>query len=60
MATPTRTRYYVTTTTWTGLRRRVLVIKTALNLELDGHRARRIARGLGGRYLEAAGHKEEQ
>jgi hypothetical protein len=38
-------------TTWTGLRRRVLEIRTALKMELDGRRARFIARALGGHYL---------
>jgi hypothetical protein len=53
MAIPHRTRYYVMATTWTGLRRRVLEIRTALVMELDGRRARKIARDLGGHYLLA-------
>lgn len=54
MAHPVRTTYYVMITTWTGLRRRVLAIRTALKLDLNGRRARRIAQALGGHYLRAA------
>jgi len=54
MAHPIRKTYWVMLTTWTGLRRRVLEIRTALTLELDGNQARRIARALGGHYLRAA------
>jgi hypothetical protein len=54
MAIPHRTRYWVMSITWTGLRRRVLEIRTALVMELDGRRARNIARSLGGHYLQAA------
>jgi len=53
MAHPIRKTYYVMRTTWTGMRRRVLEIRTALIMELDGRQARRIARGLGGHYLQA-------
>ena len=54
MAIPPRTRYWVIATTWSGLRRRVLQIRTALALDLDGRRARFIARALGGHYLREA------
>lgn len=54
MAHARRVRYFVMATTWTGLRRRVLEIRTALTLELDGRRARFIARSLGGHYLKEA------
>ena len=54
MAHPVRKTYWVMITTWSGLRRRVLSIRTALVMELDGHQARRIARALGGHYLRAA------
>jgi hypothetical protein len=54
MAHPIRRTYWVMATTWTGLRRRVLQIRTALTLELDGRRARQIARALGGHYLREA------
>lgn len=54
MAHPIRKTYYVMRTSWTGLRRRVLRIRTALVMELDGRRARRIARELGGHYLREA------
>ena len=54
MSHPIRKTYWVMTTTWTGLRRRVLQIRTALVMELDGSRARRIARALGGHYLREA------
>lgn len=54
MAHPIRKTYWVMRTNWAGLRRRVLVIRTALVMELDGHWARRIARALGGHYLRAA------
>ncbi len=54
MAHPIRKTYWVMITTWTGLRRRVLQIRTALDMELDGRRARGIARALGGHYLRAA------
>lgn len=54
MGTPHRTRYYVVGTSWSGLLRRLLEIRTALPLDLHGRRARFIARSLGGRYLEAA------
>jgi hypothetical protein len=54
MSHPIRKTYYVMRTTWTGLRRRVLQIRTALVMELDGCRARHIARALGGHYLREA------
>jgi hypothetical protein len=54
MAHPIRKTYWVMRTTWTGLRRRVLKIRTALTLKLDGHRALHIARALGGHYLREA------
>lgn len=54
MAHPIHKTYYVMATTWTGLRRRVLQIRTALALELNGRRARFIARSLGGHYLREA------
>lgn len=49
-----RKEYWIIKTTWTGLRRRVLQIRTALVMELDGRRARHIARALGGHYLKEA------
>ncbi|MFA4834823.1 MAG: hypothetical protein WC749_01960 [Dehalococcoidia bacterium] len=49
-----RKRYWVIRTTWTGLRRRVLQIRTALVMELDGRRAKKIAKALGGHYLREA------
>lgn len=54
MSHPIRKTYYVMATTWTGLRRRVLQIRTALVMELDGRRAKMIARSLGGHYLREA------
>jgi hypothetical protein len=54
MAHPIRKNYWVMAITWTGLRRRVLEIRTALIMELDGRRARMIARALGGTYLKEA------
>jgi hypothetical protein len=51
---PIRKTYYVMATTWTGLRRRILEIRTALAMDLDGRQARRIARQLGGHYLKPA------
>ena len=51
MAHPIRKTYYVMDTTWAGLRRRVLEIRTALVMDLDGRRARMITRSLGGHYL---------
>ena len=54
MSHPIRKTYYVMRTTWTGLRRRVLRIRTALVMELDSRRAGFIARSLGGHYLRAA------
>lgn len=39
---------------WSGLPRRVLEIRTAKLPDLNGRTARRIARGLGGRYLKEA------
>jgi hypothetical protein len=57
MAHPIRKTYWVMATTWTGLRRRVLQIRTALTLELDGRRARMIAKALGGHYLREARHR---
>ena len=55
MSHPIRKTYYVMRrTTWTGLRRRVLRIRTALIMELDSRRARFIARSLGGHYLRVA------
>jgi hypothetical protein len=53
MSHPIRKTYWVMATTWTGLRRRVLAIRTALVMELDGRRARFIARSLGGDFLQA-------
>lgn len=54
MAHPIRKTYWVMALTWSGLRRRVLQIRTALVMELDGRRARSIARALGGHYLREA------
>ena len=54
MAHPIRKNYWVIATTWSGLRRRVLEIRSALVLDLDGRRARFIARALGGTYLKEA------
>ena len=51
---PARKTYYLFQTTWSGLRRRVLALRTALPMELDGRRARFIARALGGHYLKEA------
>ena len=48
---PARKTYYLVKTTWSGLRRRVLAIRTALEMDLDGRRARFIARSLGGTHL---------
>jgi hypothetical protein len=54
MSHPIRKTYWVMAITWAGLRRRVLQIRTALTLELNGRRARFIARSLGGHYLREA------
>ena len=54
MSHPIRKNYWVMATTWTGLRRRVLEIRTALVMEVDGRRAKMIARALGGNYLREA------
>ena len=54
MSHPIRKTYWVIQTTWTGLRRRVLQIRTALALDLNSRRARFIARSLGGHYLREA------
>ena len=56
MSAPKRRRLWVMATTWTGLRRRILEIRTALVMDLDGRRARFIARSLGGdRLVECSG-----
>lgn len=52
MAHPIRKNFWVMAITWTGLRKRVLEIRTALVMELDGRRARYIARQLGGHFLK--------
>jgi hypothetical protein len=51
MSHPIRKTYWVIRTTWTGLCCRVLEIRTALAIELDGRWSRRIARDLGGHFL---------